>query len=97
MVRCLNWRVLAGLGAVVLGVVVFEPRLALPALVLAVALACPVSMMLMMRSGQGAQCRTAAGANTAMTAEDRAEVTRLRAEIAGLKRERAADSVDGLA
>lgn len=47
---CLNWKVLAGLGAVSLGIFVFTPQLfaaALPFLLLAL---CPLSMLLMMGS-----------------------------------------------
>lgn len=46
---CLNWKVLAGLAAVAVGVGIYRPSLlgaALPVLILAV---CPLSMMLMMR------------------------------------------------
>lgn len=77
---CFNWRVYAGLGAVALVVAAFQPALALPALAVAVMLACPVSMWLMMRSGQGAQCGTP-------TRERDAEVARLRSEIDTLKRD----------
>lgn len=50
---CLDWKVLAGLGAVGLGIFVFTPQLfaaALPFLLLAL---CPLSMLLMMGSMQG--------------------------------------------
>lgn len=50
---CLNWKVLAGLGAVGLGIFGFAPQLfaaALPFLLLAL---CPLSMLLMMGSMQG--------------------------------------------
>lgn len=49
---CLNWKVLAGLGAVGLGIFVLAPQLfaaALPFLLLAL---CPLSMLLMMGSMQ---------------------------------------------
>lgn len=45
---CINWKVLAGLGVVALGLFAFAPKLAtaaLPYLVLAI---CPLSMLLMM-------------------------------------------------
>src|SRR5260221_13876157 len=47
---CLNWKVIAGLAIVALGVWVLAPQLlaaALPVLILA---ACPLSMLLMMRA-----------------------------------------------
>lgn len=50
---CINWKVLAGLGAVGLGVFAFAPTLfaaALPILLLAL---CPLSMLLMMGNMQG--------------------------------------------
>lgn len=50
---CLNWKVLAGLAAVGLGIFVFAPQLfaaSLPFLLLAL---CPLSMLLMMGSMQG--------------------------------------------
>jgi Heavy metal binding domain/Protein of unknown function (DUF2933) len=55
---CMNWKVIAGLAVVGLGVWVFEPglmRAVLPLLVVAI---CPLSMLFMMRGmmgGQGAQ------------------------------------------
>ena len=53
---CFNWKVLAGLAAVGLGIWVVAPNLigaALPLLLLA---ACPLSMVFMMRGMQGGQC-----------------------------------------
>ena len=58
---CLNWKVLAGLGLVAVGVGVYRPGLlgaALPILLLA---ACPLSMLWMMRTmshSEGAASRT---------------------------------------
>lgn len=58
---CLNWKVLAGLGMVAVGVGMYRPDLlgaALPILLLA---ACPLSMLWMMRAmnhGDGAANRT---------------------------------------
>ena len=53
---CFNWKVLAGLAAVGLGVWIVAPNLigaALPLLLLA---ACPLSMLVMARGMQGGQC-----------------------------------------
>jgi Protein of unknown function (DUF2933) len=55
---CMNWKVIAGLAVVGLGVWIFEPglmRAVLPLLIVAI---CPLSMLFMMRglmAGQGAQ------------------------------------------
>ncbi|MGH2655454.1 MAG: DUF2933 domain-containing protein [Actinomycetota bacterium] len=46
---CLNWKVLAGLAAVGVGVWALAPDLASSALPLLLVLACPLSMFLMMR------------------------------------------------
>lgn len=54
---CINWKVVAGLAVVGVGIWVVKPTLigaALPLLILA---ACPLSMLLMMR-GMGGQCAT---------------------------------------
>ena len=53
---CLNWRVLAGLAAVGLGVWVVAPNLVWTALPLLLLAACPLSMLFMMRGMQGGQC-----------------------------------------
>lgn len=72
--RCLNWRVVLAFGVLAAVVIAVEPRWALPVVTLGIALACPVSMMVVMR--RGGAC------------DRRAEVERLRAEIAHLRRER---------
>lgn len=83
--KCLNWKVIAGLAAVGVGIYLVAPELAgaaLPYLVLAI---CPISMILMMLAmrgsrdgGQGASHETDAG----LTREER--VVRLQAEKAAL-------------
>lgn len=76
--RCLNWRVLAGLAVLVAAVVVVQPQWALPMLAVGIALACPLSMMVLMRRGGG--CATGS--------QDRqAEIAWLRAEIEQLRQE----------
>ena len=45
---CLNWKVLAGLAAVGVGIWVIAPNLILAALPLLVLAACPLSMLVMM-------------------------------------------------
>jgi Protein of unknown function (DUF2933) len=48
---CYNWKVLAGLAAVAVGLFVVAPGLVLGALPLLFLAACPLSMLLMMRMG----------------------------------------------
>ena len=50
---CFNWKVLAGLAAVAVGLFVLAPGLVIAALPLLFLAACPLSMMLMMRGGHG--------------------------------------------
>jgi hypothetical protein len=54
--KCLNWRVLAGLAALGLGVWVVAPNLVWTALPLLLLAACSLSMLFMMRGMQGGQC-----------------------------------------
>jgi hypothetical protein len=53
---CLNWKIVAGLGVVGLGVWVVAPSLIWAVLPLLILAACPLSMLLMMRGMQGGQC-----------------------------------------
>src|SRR5207249_8449136 len=55
---CLNWKVVAGLAVVGLGVWVIAPNLVWAAVPVLVVLACPFSMLLMMRGMGSAQCAT---------------------------------------
>ncbi len=55
---CLNWKVIAGLAVVGLGTWVVAPNLVWAAVPILVVLACPLSMLLMMRGMGGAQCAT---------------------------------------
>jgi len=58
MKMCLNWKVLAGLGVVAVGILVVDPQLAARALPLLLVAACPLSMLLMggmMMGGQKTQ------------------------------------------
>lgn len=55
---CMNWKVLAGLAAVGLGVWIVAPELAGAALPLLLIAACPLSMLLMGRGMMGGQCST---------------------------------------
>jgi hypothetical protein len=53
---CLNWKVLAGLAVVGLGIWIVAPTLVGAALPLLLLAACPLSMLFMMRGMQGGQC-----------------------------------------
>ena len=55
---CLNWRVVAGLAVVGLGTWVVAPNLVWATVPVLLVLACPLSMLLMMRGMGGAQCAT---------------------------------------
>jgi hypothetical protein len=82
---CLNWKVLAGLATVGIGVYVLAPELmaeTLPVLLLA---ACPLSMLLMMwgmQRTQGQEQQTTQETDGGLTREER--IARLRAQQAAL-------------
>ena len=56
---CLNWKVLASLAVVCAAVWALAPHLLAVAIPLLIVLACPLSMLLMMRGMHGGQCATA--------------------------------------
>jgi hypothetical protein len=82
---CLNWKVLASLAAVGVGVYLFAPGLlveVVPILLLAV---CPLSMLLMMwamQHAQGQEQQTPQEPDVGLTREER--IARLRAQQAAL-------------
>ena len=53
---CLNWKVVAGLAAVGVGIWVVAPGLMWAALPILIVLACPLSMLFMMRGMSSGQC-----------------------------------------
>jgi len=55
---CLNWRVVATLAVTGLGIWVVAPNLVWAAVPILVVLACPLSMLLMMRGLSSSQCAT---------------------------------------
>jgi hypothetical protein len=55
---CLNWKVVAALAAVGLGIWVVAPNLVWAVVPVLVVLACPLSMLLMMRGTSNSQCAT---------------------------------------
>lgn len=89
MKMCFNWKMLAGLGVVGAGVYLLARELALEALPLLLVLACPISMLLMMRgmqgasSGEGSHCthegQQTSQATGSLTREGR--LAQLRAEL----------------
>ncbi|MGH3738755.1 MAG: DUF2933 domain-containing protein [Micromonosporaceae bacterium] len=83
--KCYDKRVLIGLGAIAVGVLVLYPQWALAALPVLVVLACPLSMLLMMRTmNRGGQCETEAQPGIASADRD-AEIASLHEEINILK------------
>ena len=63
--RCLNWKVVAGLGVVAVGVFVVAPKLALAALPVLLVLACPLSCLFMMRGMSGTNSGESAAQDSA--------------------------------
>lgn len=82
---CLNWKVLAGLGAVAAGVLIFAPGAAFAVLPLLLLAACPLSMVVMMFAMKGMGPRNHEG-SVAQTQTD-ASVESLRGRLAGLRDE----------
>ncbi len=88
MKMCLNWKVLAGLGAAGVGVYLVAPGLAVAALPLLLLAVCPLSMLLMMKGMQGDKCETqgqrasSQEADAGPTREE--QIARLRAQQADL-------------
>ena len=80
---CLDWRVITALGALGVGVVLFAPNLIAAALPLLIVAACPLSMMLMMKTmgGHGPN----ADARQGLAPAERAE--HLRTELASVRRQ----------
>ncbi len=82
--RCLNWKVIAALAAVGVGIYLVAPGVAAAAVPLLVLALCPLSMLLMMRA-MGSMSRPTS---------DPDEVARLRAEIAELRETQSGVSSD---
>jgi len=79
---CFNWKVLAGLGAVGVGVLVFAPGAALSVLPLLLLAACPLSMVAMMfamrgmGSHEGENCHSTESDGSAEAKRDRLRALR---------------------
>ena len=90
--KCLNWKVIAALAAIGIGLYALAPGAAAGAVSLLVLAACPLSMVLMMRAmGCAGRGTTEDGAET-----NADEVARLRAEIIDLRQQPAATPGDDL-
>lgn len=94
MRMCINKRVVIGLAAVAVGILVVAPQAFVAALPLLIVLVCPLSMMFMMRGMSGGQtcgarnseAISAKGQSTNVSSpEDDAELIRLRAEVDQLR------------
>ena len=79
---CLDWRVLTALGGLGVGIFVVAPGIAAAALPLLIVAACPLSMMLMMKSMGGDQ----KSAQTTAPLSEGDRVAALRGELAELSR-----------
>lgn len=81
---CFNWKVLAGLAVVAVGVVLFAPGAALAVLPLLLLLACPLSMGAMMFAMRG---HGGSASESCHHTEGDASVEAKRARLAALKEE----------
>ena len=82
--KCFNWKVIAALAAIGIGLYALAPGPAVAAVPLLVLAACPLSMLLMMRAmGSMGSCKTKDDGQT-----NAKEVAQLRAEVAALRAER---------
>lgn len=85
---CFDKRVIAGLAAVAVAVLVFAPNLFGAALPLLVLVACPLSMLVMMRMMSGSQDADSCAAGRSARSEEN-EIAQLRAEVERLRSDRA--------
>jgi len=87
---CFNWKVIAGLSAVGLGIWVVAPSFVGAALPLLLVLACPLSMLFMMRSMGGSQCASQGSqvrqpSTAGLTREE--QLAELKAQLSSIKAE----------
>lgn len=83
--HCLNWKVIAGLAAVGVGIFAVAPNLAVAALPFLLLAICPLSMMFMMKGMQGnegGEGRVSSETDAGSTREE--ELARLRTQQATL-------------
>ena len=82
--KCFNWKVIAALAGIGIGLYALAPGAAAAVVPLLVLAACPLSMLLMMRAmGSMGSCKTKHDGET-----NADEVAQLRAEVAELRGER---------
>jgi len=72
---CFNWKVIAGLAVLGVGIWLWVPNLAAAALPLLLVAACPLAMLLMMRGMQDGQCSSqpATATQTTLATSTRSE------------------------
>lgn len=89
---CFNWKVLAGLGAVGVGLYVVRPDLVVSALPLLLLAACPLSMLFMGKAMSGHQAQPAAAATPepAVGESREQQLARLRVELQSLSEQQSA-------
>lgn len=81
---CFNWKVLAGLGIIAVGVLLFAPGAALAVLPLLLLAVCPLSMVMMMFAMRG---HVAGASESCHHAENEASVETKRARLTALRKE----------
>jgi hypothetical protein len=84
---CLNKKVIAGLAVTALGIHLFAPNVLAVALPLLIVAACPLSMLLMMRTMSGSSAERSC--SSGKSASD-AELDQLRSEVEALRAQRRA-------
>jgi Protein of unknown function (DUF2933) len=85
---CLNWKVVGALAVAALAVLVLAPGLSASVLPVLLVLACPLSMVFMMRGMGSAGSHTVRAPATLAEAERDATIGRLEAQVAALRAER---------
>jgi parvulin-like peptidyl-prolyl isomerase len=85
---CLNWKVVGVLGVAALAVLVLAPGLSASILPVLLVLACPLSMVFMMRSMGSSGGRAVTTPAPVTEADREATIARLEAEVASLRDER---------
>ncbi len=85
--KCWNWKVIATLAALGVGIYVLAPGVAAAAIPLLVLAVCPLSMLLMMRA-MGSMGRCSSRDDDGADDANADAVARLRAEVAALRAER---------
>ena len=87
---CIDWKMVAGLGAVAAGLFLFQPRLFTAALPLLLVAACPLSMLLMMWGMRGMAQPTPTPTTAPQLVADRQltpheQIARLRSQLSDLQ------------